>query len=319
MPCLESTFKGSGPWTQASAYAYYACQVQETALIQQIIAGLQQVAAFYFADKQHDIASRAQDRLDLIANEQLASAAKLRAQYEYGIECERAMLDQSCDMAVPQPDYEAIKARVSAPIIAQFSRARARLARCSTVHCAAAACDAEAKLRAQEASALARALEAAYRVEERLYETRRATRRAERLQALQHMRGHIQGASAALAGATQAAIQAGQINPYAGWSQAINLAAGRASGFVAQDAALTAAQAVRRAGDDGPAYTLGATQYPGAQVQLDPFDINAGGLGMTGDLMSGTGIDMSALPQVTGSTGQQPANDLGFDFGDINW
>ena len=55
-------------YNQAKAHAIYACRyfeaVKENARINAIIAGIQQVASFYLADKQHEVAKQAQDRLD---------------------------------------------------------------------------------------------------------------------------------------------------------------------------------------------------------------------------------------------------------------
>lgn len=285
--CLDLDALVSKKATAAHAQIWYACRyleaVKNQTLMQSIVAGIQSAAQLYFADKQHDIAKQAQDRLDLIAAEQMRNSTNLRTQYEYIMACERQMADDACDQTAAAPDYDAIKARVTAPIRAQFSRLRQKLARCYPVNCAAMACGEERRIGIEEAKQITRAVEAAYRREEALHEARKAQAKAERLQALQAMRGHAQGASAALQGAAAAVQASAGINPYQGWIQAVNGIAGRVSGLLSADAAAGAfAGGMLRTGYQAPSVTdNGVYSYSSGASVAQAFPVSQGSVAAT--------------------------------------
>lgn len=239
--------------SQADAQIYYACKhfeaVQQNLIVQAIIAAAQTAAQIYFADKQYKNAKQAQDRLDRIAEEQLATAANLRNQYQYGMACERTQVDDACDISVLPPDYAAIRARIAAPIRAMSTRRRFQAHRCASINNMPTYCDMSDKVLAQETREIARACEVGFRREEALYEIRKKSRLDYRMNVLQHMRGLNAAASSALAGAQAAAVAAAGINPYAGLATAVNAGFGRLSGLTSQYSTASAAQGMGSYGD----------------------------------------------------------------------
>ena len=254
MPCTISDFKDSaGNWYQAGAQAYYSCQRLEAETIRATnylavttasnlmrngIALLQQAASFDLASKQFDIQNRNLDRMNLISNEQLDHAKKLRLQWERGVPCENKQTDQACDEidGIKKPNYQLILGRTRAQIAPPFQLARRQAKFRYGVNCKAAACAEMAQIDLKEAQVMAAQTEAAYRKEEALYEQRRATAISYRMTVLQHNRGMLANASTSMNGALEGAKLAANINPYYGFSQAINLAAGYWSGASTQSA-----------------------------------------------------------------------------------
>lgn len=239
MACELSNFT-DGRWDQAGAQAFYACKyfdaVESTNLVRNVIAGLQQAASFYFADKQHDIQSKNLDRLNSITEQQVSTAVKLQKQMDRGIPCENAQTDESCSVAVDAPNYAAIRSRIAASARLPFAQARRRISRRYSVHCKAAMCADERKIDLAEAAAVTAAIEAAFRKEEALYEVRLATRWTRRMNTLQHLRGLTVTAGSYLQGAMASATHASAINPYYGYSQAVNGLAGAVTGMTYQGA-----------------------------------------------------------------------------------
>lgn len=227
-------------WNQAGAQAYYACRyfaaVQDTNTVRNIIAAAQAITQVYFADQQYKIAKQAQDRLDGISTIELARSGKLFAQFEKQIDEEDAQLADAANIDVPEPDWNAIRLRVTASVIRQFTEAKRKVLECYPANCAEAQCNALGKLETEQAKAIASEVEQAYQKERALWELRKETRRAHRLQVLQFGRGALSGASAALQGAQAAIIQSYNINPNFGFTQAINSIAQTAQGISTQGA-----------------------------------------------------------------------------------
>lgn len=271
------TFDSVGARANAQASTYYSCQyndaVKHTAdknleaakyvanqqfnasiastVATAVLAAAQTAVQAYFAQKQYETQKQAQDRLNLIATEQLRVSLNLRTQYELSMGCERQQLADACgDVAAP-PDYESIKLRIRAPIIAQSTRRRLQATRSASVNCAAAACALNDRILVEEGRQIARAAESAFRREEALYEVRKARIRDFRSNVLQHMRGLSVMSSSSLAGAAATTQAAAGINPYAGWAAATNAAFGRAYGIVAQVGAAFSARAAAGVGAGG--------------------------------------------------------------------
>ncbi|MDP9908238.1 hypothetical protein J2W27_000331 [Variovorax boronicumulans] len=311
---------------QAQANVWYACKyieaVEKQTLMQNIVAGIQSAAQLYFADKQHEIAKQAQDRLDLIADEQMRNSANLRGQFEYVMACERAMADDACDQVAAGPDYYAIKARVIAPIRAQFSRVLQKLARCYPTNCVAMALGEERRIRIEEAKAITRAVEMAYRREEQLFDTRKAQKRAERLQALQAMRGHAQASSAALQGAAATVQAAAGLNPYLGWTQAINGISDRVRGALGVESASWAAAAgMMRTGHQAP--TVGSNSTYDFQA-MDTLAMRLTGPDASNAPGDGAGQNWNQPQLITGTTslenaGQGMGPDASNPFNTFGW
>lgn len=228
-------------WNQAGAQAYYACRyfasIRDTNYWRNIIAGVQAAVQYYFADKQYDIASRAQDRLDAVSNIELDRSGKLFAQFEKQISQEDAQLARAVErLNIPEPDYNAIRLRVTASVIRQFTEPKRKIEQCYPVSCMEARCNALGKIATEEAKTIASEVEQAYQKERSLYEIRLATARAELAEVLKFGRGALNAANAALEGASRAAIQAGSINPYSGYIQAVNSTAQTLQGITTQEA-----------------------------------------------------------------------------------
>lgn len=213
------------PFTNAQAQAKWASDyvtaIKDNALQNVAIATAQQVAAFYFADKQFDIANKAQNRLDKIADEQLLSAGELRTQYEYIMLCERQAADDACQITQYTPDYTGVQSRTIGPIFGQFAKLKEQNAICASVNCGAASCASDRQLSIAQAIATNMALEGAYRKEEALAEARNRRELDDRLKMLQHMRGLATASATFLAGATATANIAAGINPHAGYAAAV--------------------------------------------------------------------------------------------------
>lgn len=137
---------------------------------------------------------------------------------------------------IPEPDYNAIRLRVTASVIRQFTEPKRKIEQCYPVSCMEARCNALGKIATEEAKTIASEVEQAYQKERSLYEIRLATARAELAEVLKFGRGALNAANAALEGASKAAIQAGNINPYSGYIQAVNSTAQTLQGITTQEA-----------------------------------------------------------------------------------
>lgn len=324
------TFDSVGARANAQASTFYSCQyndaVRHTAdknleaakyvadiqfnasiastLATAVLAAAQTAVQSYFAQKQYETQKQAQDRLNKIADEQLRVSDNLRAQYELSMGCERTQLADACGDVAPPPDYESIKLRIRAPIIAQSTRRRLQATRSASVNCAAAACALNDRILVEEGRQIARAAESAYRREEALYEVRKARIRDFRSNVLQHMRGLSTASSSSLAGAAATTQAAAGINPYAGWSAATNAAFGRAYGIVAQVGAAFSARA--GAGVGGGGYSGG-----GGYNLSDNGVANQTNSGMTFDNAS---TDYNSLGGNERAQSQDPTGAFGNDL-----
>jgi len=228
-------------WNQAGAQAYYACRyfaaVQDTNTVRNIIAGLQLLAQYYFADKQYETAKQAQNRLDNISNIELSRSGQLFGQFTKQIPQEDAQLALAVQrLTIPEPDYNSIRLRITASVVRQFTEARRKLMQCYPVSCMAAQCEALAKLDSDQAREISAQVEQAFQKERALYETRLAAARGELAEVLKFGRGGLGAASAALNGAQVATNQAANINPYGGFIQAVNSTAQTLQGISTQEA-----------------------------------------------------------------------------------
>jgi hypothetical protein len=289
IPCDQPTAFKRGEWDQAGAQAYYACQyfqaLADTNYIRNLIAVGQAVTQVYFADKQHQIATRTQDRLDLVSNTDLARSGELFAQFQKGIATEDAQLQAAITQLanLPLPDYQAIRNRIAAPIISRYTAAKRKIQECYSVHCQAAACAELTKIEIAQANQISAATEAAYRKEHALYETRKATLQAHLMQVLSFGRGGLGAATALMQGAAAAAEQSGKINPYAGWIQAVNGMANTARSASMQEALSYRGMATNMGNMQAPQSAgsgVQMTQLSGQLTQSGLGDQNGSDVGM---------------------------------------
>lgn len=213
--------------SDAQARAYYACQyfaaVEKNANVNLAIAGIQQAAAFYFADKQHDIAKKAQSRLD--------------EQWKHNKEHSDAFFKHWNDNAKPeeleqlkkasdreekgyQVDYKTAKNRAIVEVRSEFGRAREKLERERKTHCTGANRYANRQLAIAEARAAVAAVNQAYRAEENRKDLKEAQFREELYKWIALFRGSIGDSLNASRSALAATSAQSQINPYSGWAQA---------------------------------------------------------------------------------------------------
>lgn len=222
--CLSQT---QSVLSDAHARAYYACKyfeaVEENAKINLAIAGIQQVAAFYFADKQHDVAKQSANRLDDAWQFSKAQSDKMFKHWDENARPEELeQLQKASDREEKgyQVDYETAKNRVLADVRGEFGRAREKLLRERKAHCVGANRHAHRQLNIAEARAAVAALNQAYRAEEQRKDLKEAQYREELYKWLALFRGSVGDSLNASKSATAAAAARGQINPYEGWQHA---------------------------------------------------------------------------------------------------
>lgn len=222
--CLGST---ASVMSDAHARAYYACKyfeaVEENAKINLAIAGIQQVAAFYFADKQHDTAKQSQNRLDDVWQFQKNQSDILFKHWsEHGRPEELEQLKKASDReeAGYKVDYETAKNRVLADVQGEFGKAKEKLLRERKAHCIGAHCHANQQLAIAQAKAAVAALNQAYRAEEQRKDLKEAQYREELYKWLGLFRGSVGDSLNASKSASAAAAARSQINPYEGWQHA---------------------------------------------------------------------------------------------------
>lgn len=213
--------------SEANARAYAACRyveaVKENAKVNLAIAGIQQVAAFYFADKQHDVAKQSASRLDDVWQFNKNIADKQFKHWDENARPEELeQLKKASDREEKgyQVDYETAKNRVLADVRGEFGRAREKLLRERKAHCVGANRHAHRQLNIAEARAAVAALNQAYRAEEQRKDLKEAQYREELYKWLALFRGSVGDSLNASKSASAAAAARGQINPYSGWLQA---------------------------------------------------------------------------------------------------
>ncbi|MBF0785798.1 hypothetical protein E4T80_10030 [Muribacter muris] len=233
--CKEIKFQGDktklsdgSAHMRAQAMADYACKYFESAKINArnnlIIALIQQAAAFYLADKQHDVAKQAQSRFDEIWHNQKDKSDKFfNHWYDNSRPIEIRMLNDASEREQRgyQIDYETAKNRAIATARSEFSRARDKVRRESHIHCVGATRTALRQLHAAEARAAVLATNQAIRMEEERKHQRESQYREEMYKWNAMFQGRIADSLNALHTAQQAAAAAGSINPYEGWSNAV--------------------------------------------------------------------------------------------------
>lgn len=217
-------------YNQAKAQAIYACRyfeaVKENARINAVIAGIQQVASFYLADKQHEVAKQAQDRLDDTWADQKDKANKLFSHwYDNSRPIEIRMLNEASarEIAGYTVDYETAKNRVTATVRKEFSMQRQRLEREADINCTGATRVALRQLANAEARAIASAVNGAWRAEEARKDLKEAGYREEVYKWNGMFRGTVGESLNASRGASAAAAAASKIDPYAGWASSVGL------------------------------------------------------------------------------------------------
>lgn len=238
---------------RAQAMSDYACKyfqaVKENARINMIISLIQQAAAFYIADKQHDIAKQAQKRFDDIWTNQREKGDKLFNHWdENGRQTEANMLAEAVARRY-EVDYETAKNRSVATARSEYSRARDKVQRETSIHCVGSSRVALRQLHAAEARAAVLATNQAIRIEEERKHQRESQYREEAYKWAGLIQGALTGSSNAIRTAQQAAAAASQINPYEGWSQSVsglsaigsNLGSMNAAQFGAMTSGLTPA------------------------------------------------------------------------------
>lgn len=224
---MSCTAEAQTMTSEAAARAYFACKyfdaVDTNAKINLAIAGIQQVAAFYFADKQHDVAKKTQARLDDVWNLQKTQSEKLFNHWDENgrpEELEQLQKAHEREQAGYQVDYETAKNRVLADVRGEFGRAREKLLRERKAHCVGASRYAHRQLDIAEAKAAVAALNQAYRAEEQRKDLKEAQYREELYKWLGVFRGRIGDSLNASKGASSVAAARGQVNPYESWQQA---------------------------------------------------------------------------------------------------
>ncbi len=226
-PCQTTDFKDSnGNFYQAGSQAFYACMyfqsVSDSNYIRNIIAGVQAATQIYFADKQYETQKQQQNRLDNISNIELDRSGKLFAQWEKGIECEDEQLLEACGIDVKKPDINDIRRRIAADVKRAFAGAKKQIRECYPISCIAAMCSELNRIAIEEARVIVGVTSASYQKEILLYEQRIATARSWRYQVLAFGRGSIQSSTVLMEGSARNAQLAAQINPYSGYTQALN-------------------------------------------------------------------------------------------------
>lgn len=204
-------------------YQYYQ-SVKENARTNLLIGILQQAAAFYLADKQHDTAKQAQRRFDEIWHNQKDKSDKFFAHWwDNGRPLEIAMLNEARNREQRgyAVDYETAKQRAVVGARSEFARAREKIQRESRVHCVGATRTALRQLHAAEARAAVLATNQAIRLEEERKHQRESQYREESYKWIALTQGRISDSLNALRTAQQAAAGASAIDPYQGWAQAI--------------------------------------------------------------------------------------------------
>lgn len=204
-------------------YRYYKA-MKENARTNLMIGVLQQAAAFYLADKQHDTAKQAQHRFDEIWHNQKDKSDKFFAHWwDNGRPIEIAMLNEARarEQAGYQVDYETAMQRAVTTARAEFSRAREKVRRETPIHCVGASRTALRQLRIAEAKAVVYATNSAIRFEEERKHQRESQYREEVYKWTALFQGRIGDSLNALRTAQQAAAGASAIDPYQGWAQSI--------------------------------------------------------------------------------------------------
>jgi hypothetical protein len=302
-PCQQGDF-GFGKWDQAGAQAFYACKyfqsIEDTNFWRNAIAAVQAATQIYFADKQHTIATRQQDRLDNISNIELNRSGKIFAQWEKGVTCEDAQLLEACGMKVEKPDINDIRRRISADVKRAFAGVKKQLRECYPISCAAAMCSELNKTAREEARTIVGVTSAAYQKEILLYEQRLATAKSWRYQVLAFGRGSIQASTVLMQGAAQNAQLASQINPWRGWTQAINGIAETGQRISLQEAnsfrgmGINMRQQISNPNTDGTqvtsSYNFQLPTVDDGGVQLDSYGQSPTGITSDGTLGSSTDI-----------------------------
>ncbi len=211
---------------QAGAQAYYACRyfssVENSNYWRYWIAAAEFAKDLFIANQQYETAKQAQDRLDNISNIELDRSGKIFAQWEKGIECEDEQLLEACGIDVKKPDINDIRRRITADVKRAFASAKKQIRECHPVSCIAAMCSELNRVAIEEARVIVGVTSAAYQKEVLLYEQRLATARSWRYQVLTFGRGSFQASTTLMQGAAQNAQLAAQINPWSGFSQALN-------------------------------------------------------------------------------------------------
>lgn len=226
----ETTVSDASAYMRAQAIADYSCKyfkaVQTNARNNLIIALIQQAAAFYIADKQHDVAKQAQNRFDEIWQNQKDKSDKFfNHWYDNSRPIELAMLNEARERerAGYQVDYETAINRSTARSRSEFSRARDKVSREMAIHCIGARRTALRQLHIAEAKAVVLATNSAIRFEEERKHQRESQYREEMYKWNAFFQGNIGHSLNALKMAQQAAAAAGSIDPYAGWTSSVGM------------------------------------------------------------------------------------------------
>lgn len=210
---------------RAEAHMVYACKyfnaVKTTAKTNLLISTIQQAGAFYIAGLQKEVADRAQDRLDATWENIKDKSDKLYNHwYDNSRPVEIDMLNKAkaASDAGYEAQYDVVRNRASIDTSREFSRARDKLRRESSVHCVGATRASMRQLHAAEARARVSAINAGYRFEEARKERIEDKLRKEVFDWTNQFRGvagqGLQGASSLQPIADQ------MVNPYAGWASA---------------------------------------------------------------------------------------------------
>lgn len=193
--------------------------------VQLAIAGLQQAASFYFADKQYQAAKEAREhQMEVWETEKKWAQRYQDTWYEKYLPLELKLLNKIKaklnDPNATKPRYDIVESRAVGVVRSEFARAGEKVRRCIDPRCVGALCDTLKQLAFEEAKSAAGAIDKAYRAEEARADNKEAQYEESAFNMAKLGRGLASASLGALNSAAQAAQIAATYNPYEGYEQA---------------------------------------------------------------------------------------------------
>lgn len=251
--------------------------------VEMAIAGLQQVAALYFANKQYQAAKEAQDhQIEVWKTEKEWAQRYQDLWFNKYRPIEEKFLAEKAAEKPYTPRYDTAEARAVSDVRREFAMAREKMRKCIDPRCIGMTCQTTKQLAIAEARAAVGAINKGYRAEEARKDIKDAQREEAIFALLQLGRGLQTSSLNALNSAAAAAQTAATYKPYSGYQSAVGMIGNYWRG-VAADRAGQNRQAASILGRQGANYMMGQGYTGNAAVSSNSFSYNA--------------------PQVTGSTG----------------
>lgn len=203
----------------------YFKAVNRNAKANMIIALIQQAAAFYFADKEHDVKKQAQNRLDEVWKDQKDKSDKLFSEwYDKARPIANAMLDEARAREqqgyTVQYDTAILRAKNTAE--KEYGLALQKLTREQYIHCTGNYIANARSLLGAKIRAITEATNKAIRFEEdRKWQKEKELRDEVKYWINAHQQ-LLSPASNAISVASQSATSYASINPYDGWTSAVS-------------------------------------------------------------------------------------------------